>query len=304
MDAIDLFAGLGGFSTGATLAGITVKWAANHWQDAVAWHRRNHPETKHNCQDLQQADWSQVPRTSMLLAAPCCHGHTPARGKDRPHHDVSRSTAWAVVSAVEYHRHDIVVVENVPGFIRWSLYPAWHQAMADLGYQLAPHILDAADYGVPQHRKRLFIVATRGRHPLFLHLEPEPHIPARSFIDLQEGRWQPIDKPGRSPATLRRVRNGRKRFGDTFIMPFYSSGSGLTGRSLDRPIGTIPTRDRWAIVHGDKMRMINRFECRDGMSFPQNHHIPDDHRLAVHLLGNSVCPEAARRLLNAIREAA
>ncbi|EUB74496.1 C-5 cytosine-specific DNA methylase [Pseudomonas sp. GM41(2012)] len=51
--AIDLFAGLGGWSTGARNAGVEVVWAANHWPEAVKWHSANHPRTQHVCQDLR-----------------------------------------------------------------------------------------------------------------------------------------------------------------------------------------------------------------------------------------------------------
>lgn len=104
MRAIDLFAGAGGFSEGARMAECRVVWAANHWQAAVDTHAANHPDTAHACQDLHQADWTQVPAHDLLLASPACQGHTPARGKERPHHDACRSTAWAVVSALECHR--------------------------------------------------------------------------------------------------------------------------------------------------------------------------------------------------------
>jgi len=43
MNVIDLFAGAGGFSTGALMAGCRVVWAANHWQSAVEVHAINHP---------------------------------------------------------------------------------------------------------------------------------------------------------------------------------------------------------------------------------------------------------------------
>lgn len=70
MTAVDLFAGLGGFSEGARLAGVRVAWAANHWQAAVDTHARNHLETAHSCQDLHQADWTRVPAHDVLLASP------------------------------------------------------------------------------------------------------------------------------------------------------------------------------------------------------------------------------------------
>lgn len=122
--------------------------------------------------------------------------------------------------------------------------------MQALGYQLAPHVVDCADLGVPQNRVRLFIVCTRSR------------------------------------------------------APFYGSGSGLTGRSLARPIGTITTRDRWALVDGDRMRMLTADECLRAMSFPEGTHRPDDHRLTVHMAGNAVPPLAGARIIEAVRRAA
>lgn len=163
--AIDLFAGLGGWSTGARNAGIDVIWAANHWPVAVEWHSANHPESIHVCQDLHQADWSKVPAHDIMLASPCCQGHSKARGKKsgNAQHDASRSTAWAVVSAAEFHRPEVVLVENVEEFTDWALYPAWSQAMAALGYMIAPHVVDCADLGVPQHRVRLLLVSASSK---------------------------------------------------------------------------------------------------------------------------------------------
>lgn len=304
MKSIDLFAGAGGFSTGATMAGCEVVWAANHWPDAVEWHAANHPTAQHVCQDLHQARWELVPKHDLMLASPCCQGHSKARGKahGNPQHDASRSTAWAVVSAAEYHRPEFILVENVPEFLNWQLYRPWELAMQALGYSVAPHVIDAADHGAPQNRVRMFLVLARSRAPLMLNLQPQQHIPARSFIDLNSGNWQPINKPGRAKATLERVAAGRAEHGDTFLISYY--GMSKTGRSLDRPIGTITTRDRWAIVHGDQMRMLTRFECRDAMSFPADYKLPDNHRLAVHLLGNAVCPVPVARIINALRKAA
>jgi DNA (cytosine-5)-methyltransferase 1 len=194
------------------------------------------------------------------------------------------------------------VIENVVDFASWSLYPAWRMAMEALGYCLAPHIIDAADHGVPQHRERLFIVATRSKHPLMMRFPLRDRVPASSFIDFDAGRWQPINKAGRAEATLRRVAAGRAEFGERFIMPYYGGGSGLTGRSIKRPVGTITTRDRWAVVCGDRMRMFSASECRAAMGFPASYILPRQHRLAIHMLGNSVAPPAARDVIQAVKE--
>lgn len=284
------------------MAGVQVVWAANHWPAAVQVHANNHPDTLHACQDLQQADWTQVPAHDLLLASPACQGHSPARGKERPHHDAQRATAWAVVSAAECHQPQAFVVENVPHFAEWVLYEAWCAAMNALGYALSPMILDAADHGVAQHRRRLFIVGTRSKHPVELRLLQHAHVAAASVIDFAAGSWSRVcDKVS---ATRRRIENGRRAHGHRFVAPYYGSGSGETGRSLDRPLGTITTRDRWAVVDGERMRMLSAREAQAAMGFPPTYQLPSRHKDAMHMLGNAVVPPVARDVINALRAAA
>ena len=304
MRAADLFSGIGGFTAGARMAGCSVVYAANHWPEAVRWHAANHPDALHACQDLQQADFTQLPPHDLLLASPSCQGHSVARGKDRPHHDAARSTAWAVVTCCEVQRPAVALIENVREWTRWTLWPAWCAAMNALGYALAPMVLDAADSGVPQHRRRLFVVATRSKHPITLDLPKREHVPASSAICLTSGKWSPIDKPGRSPRTLARIEAGRSAFGQRFLAPFYGSGSGTTGRSLDRPIGTLTTRARWALIDGDRMRMVRAVEGRALMGFPADYQLPANEAQAWHLIGNAVAPVQACDVIDALRRAA
>lgn len=301
MKAIDLFAGLGGMTLGAKRAGVHVRWAANHWRIACDTHERNHPEIVPVCQDLQQANWLEAPQHDLLLASPACQGHSPARGKDQPHHDETRATAWAVVDCAEVHRSSFCVVENVPAFTDWVLFPAWRYAMERLGYSLSLNILDAADFGVPQHRVRLIIICTRSRSPFVLcPRRARALIPISRHIQWDCDGWRRIDRT-LVPNTRRRIANGRRDFGDRFVMPYYSKGSGLTGRSIDRPIGTITTRDRWAIVDGNRMRMFNVHECRAAMGFPASYYLPPQSRVAKHLLGNAVPPKMITGVLNELQ---
>lgn len=302
MKAIDLFAGAGGFSTGATMAGVQVVWAANHWPAAVQVHANNHPATQHVCQDLQQADWGLVPAHDLMLASPACQGHSRARGKERAGHDAMRATAWAVVSAAESRHPEAFVVENVPEFAKWALYPAWCSAMGALGYALAPMLLDAADHGVAQHRTRLFIVGTRSKYPVQLDMPSSMHIGSAKIIDFDAGSWSAINKLGRSQATLSRIALGRKAHGDRFLTAYYGSETG--GRSMDRPVGAITTRDRWAVIDGDRMRMLSVDECRKAMGFPDGYQLPSRAKDAMHMLGNAVVPMVARDVINALRAAA
>ena len=293
--AIDLFAGLGGFTEGAsTVPGVSVVWAANHWPLAVDTHARNHESTEHVCQDLHQANWSKVPACDLVLASPCCQGHSRARGKDGPQHDASRSTAWAVVSCCEFHKPSAFVVENVPEFLDWALFPAWRLAMQTLGYELTATVIDAADAGVPQHRKRLFITGSRSG-AIEIPQPTETHRAIAPHIRWNWPRWSQL--ADKVPATRKRAEAGRARYGERFVMPYYGSGSGLSGRDLERPLGTVTCKDRWALVDGDRMRMLQVPEYRAAMGFRDNYDIPATRVDSIRLLGNAVCPPVARHVV-------
>ena len=103
------------------------------------------------------------------------------------------------------------------------------------------------------------------------------------------------------PTRPQRVAAGRAEFDARFVAPCYSSGSGLTGRSVHRPVGTITTRDRWAVVDGDRMRMLQVPEAKAAMGFPDRYVLPNTHKDALCMLGNAVSPPVAAGLLMAIR---
>lgn len=300
--AIDLFAGAGGFTTGAEAAGVRVKWAANHWRPAVDAHKLNHPNAQHKCQDLHQADWTKVPSTDLVLASPECKGHTKARGKDQAHHDASRATAWAVLSCIEMHEPKGFVVENVQEMLDWKLFKPWQACLAALGYRMTHRVLDAADFGVPQHRERMFLVGTRDVD-FDIPTQNKAHVPASSVIDWPSGNWSMVLKPRRAANSIARWRSGRARFGDRFLAPYYGSGSGKTGRSLDRPIGTLTTKDRWALYDGDRQRLLTVAEQTALMGFPAGYKLDRRRNTSVVMLGNAVCPPVVTHILKALKEA-
>lgn len=308
---IDLFSGAGGFSTGARMAGLDVVWAANHWPAAVKVHAANHPDAIHVCQDLFQADWTKVPKHDVLAGSPCCQGHSRARGKDRPHHDASRSTAWALVSAAEFHRPSTVTVENVIEFSNWALFPAWCAALEALGYTLSAEVLDASRFGVPQIRKRLFIVGTRGKKPFdFYGLGNDEQRPISDVLELDSGDWRPWDPAARKKAgirplvaaTMERILAGRKQFGDkTYWIPYFSANRRAWG--IDQPIWTITTRDRYALVQGDMFRFLSVNEIRRAMGFPADYCLTGNRKTDIMLLGNAVVPQVAAQLFKRLAAA-
>lgn len=297
MKAIDLFAGAGGFSEGAKQAGYHVVWAANHWKTAIDVHSLNHPDTVHSCQDLQQANFYEVPDCDIILGSPACQGHSRAKGKEKPHHDNLRATAWAVVSAVEAKHPEYIVVENVIEFLKWGLYPIWKMALEKLGYSLSENILNASEFGVPQNRKRVFIIGSKSRNPIAISSPKSKAKAAKEIIDWDLGSWKPIEKLSQN--TTAKIKNSYQSLGHQFLIAYY--GSEKIGRSIDKPIGSILTKDKFLAVRGDQYRMLTIDEYRRAMGFESTYKLTGIHSVDLKLLGNAVCPPVAKSICLALR---
>lgn len=298
---VDLFAGAGGSSTGAASIGCVLAAAVNHWPVAVASHALNHPRTKHYCEDAAVTDPTTLPAHDVLIASPSCTGHTRARGIERPHHDSARATAWCVVRVLEAQRPRLVVVENVPEMRAWVLYPAWRAALEALGYRLTESIIDAADCSVPQERERLFVVGTRGRRAIAPRIVPTERRPARECIDLDGGSWRPWREY--AAKSVERIEAAVRRQGRECLVPYYGSRSSHAGRSLDRPIGTLTTRDRYVVVRGDVARVLTVDEQLALSGFPAGYRLTGSRRDRVAQIGNAVPPPLAAAVLRSVLEA-
>jgi len=310
MVVVDLFAGWGGFSLGAEQAGAEVVLAANHWGLAVAAHKANHPKTTHLCQDLNQANFYDFPDMDLLLASPACQGHSqaaqPSRKKDgtiKRHHDALRSTAWAVIACAEAKRPEAIVVENVTDFRTWGLYDIWKMALRELGYTVEEHVAMATNFGVPQRRKRLFVVATQSNAPLGLVLPKRAEPGFGPCIDWAEtAGWRPVAT--NTPKVRERIAKARARgLGDRFLTQYVTNHPGVP---LHEAIRTITTKSQWAIVDGERMRMLNVREHARGMGFPDTYRWPEgstkEHQIKG--LGNAVSPPVGRWFVEQIMKAA
>lgn len=305
VDAIDLFAGWGGFSLGATQAGVPVRAALNHWPLAVETHTLNHPQTHHECQDLRQADWTRLPKYNLLLASPACQGHSPAsQPKRRLYHDALRATAFAVIDCADVTEPDAIIVENVPAFTRWRLFDLWTEMVRKLGYDIDIRLVNASRHGVAQRRTRMFLLATRpGVKVPELRQQPDEPAFAPLLHDNDAGLpWTRVSDA--TPGVRARIERGRARHGRRFLTQHVT---GHPGVPLHEPIRTITTATHhWNLVDGDRYRSLTGRELARGMGFPDTFTWPETATLAqvTKGLGNSVCPPVARQLVGAVADAA
>ena len=304
MEAVDLFAGWGGLTLGSEQAGVPVVWAGNHWQTAVDTHALNHPGTVHACQDLRQTDWSTLPSFRLLLSAPACQGHSSAsQPKRRAYHDAMRATAFAVIDCADVTEPEAIIVENVPSFLRWRLYPWWREGLEKLGYQVDTRIVLASHMGVAQRRTRLFLIATRPGVTVrpFKVEQQEPAFGPLLHRSVPDACWRPV-----SSATVNvrdRIERGRARHGRRFLTQHVTDHPGV---SLDEPIRTITTASQhWNLVDDDMYRALSTRELARGMGFPESYlwdpSLPDS--VVTKGLGNAVCPPVGKEVVGAVAEA-
>jgi DNA (cytosine-5)-methyltransferase 1 len=229
----DLFAGAGGFSTGALRAvealGADLDLVAvNHWRTAVATHSANHVRARHYCMDLEAANPSEIVpegRLDLLLAAPSCTHHSRARG-GKPVNDQQRAHPWLINRWLTELDVEAFVVENVGEILTWgpvnpdtgkpiaskkgAYFQAWTKSLRALGYAIEWRVLNAADFGDATTRQRFFLIGRKG--PRRVIRWPSPTHSRTGAIDLFGGlpKWRAardvIDWSNLGPSLLDRKR--------------------------------------------------------------------------------------------------
>ena len=284
------FAGGGGSCEGFRMAlGRSPEEALNHDPEAVAMHMANHPETHHWCQNIWQADPSDVAAGRPIGAAwfsPDCKHFSKAKG-GKPREKNIRDLAWVVVGYAKLPRHirpRVIFLENVEEFQTWGplledgtpcpdrrgeTFATWTGELKRLGYRVEWRELRACDFGAPTIRKRLFLIARCDGERI---VWPEPThgpgrpLPYRTAADIIDWslpcpsifeRTRPL-----ADATCRRIATGTMRYVVNAAKPFIISvAHGYSGGRREYPItDPLGTVTSGGIAHGLVMAHLSKFQ--------------------------------------------
>ena len=248
-----------------------------------------------------------VGRIDLVLASPECTNHTCARGS-RPRDEASRDTARYVLRFARDLRPRWLVVENVVHMLRWPGYQALLDELS-LDFHVRVQRLDAADFGVPQSRRRLFLLCDRERMPQ--EVLPPPGTRAANVGDIIDwnGPWEstPLDNGRRATPTLERAHRAIKTLGRgvPFLIVYYGSDAAGGWQSLDRPIRTLTTLDRFGLVQWKGqtpvLRMLQVPELRRAMGFDEKFRLDrGSRREKIKILGNGVCPPVMTAIVRSL----
>ena len=168
LTAVDLFAGGGGLTVGLRSAGFAVAAAVEIEEHAGATYKANHPQVRLLEKDIREVAGEDLldaagGHVDLLAGCPPCQGFTSLTAKydtvDPRNQLISEMSRLA-----EEVRPRGLMMENVPGLTRKGrgLYDEFKRALRNDGYQITEGVLEVADYGVPQFRRRLVLLAGLG----------------------------------------------------------------------------------------------------------------------------------------------
>jgi DNA (cytosine-5)-methyltransferase 1 len=309
--AIDLFCGAGGSSWGAQCAGVEIVAGFDMWQTAGAVYRDNFPNAnfyEKRLEDIQpELLVSELGKIDIILASPECTNHSVAKG-NKPRCEESRKTALQVLRFAEVFKPRWIVVENVASMRNWSRYEEFVRSIEKLGYHTRTELLNAADFGVAQSRRRLFILCDREKRPESVGL---PRRKRRTAQDIIDGNgtynYSPLRTKRRAKATLKRAKRAIKQVGkkSRFLIVYYGSDAAGGWQRLNVPLRTITTLDRFALVkpseNGYAMRMLQPPELKAAMGWPKKYKIKHGTRRdKVKMIGNAVCSPVMKAIVNGL----
>jgi len=341
--AVDFFCGAGGMSYGLYCGGISVLGGVDVDTECQRTYEDNIPGAR-----FFKADITELTETSLAKyfglrrndnhlvfcgCSPCQFWSRVPTDRRR-----SRKTAFLLVHFERFIRHfrpAFVVVENVPGLHKkkkQSLLPQFLEFLESNGYSWDEGVVDASDYGVPQHRHRYLLLATRLRKSIQL---PQPctdsSLTVRRFIGVglttlsagQKDSTDPLHHAASlSPRNLRRLQATPANGGDRsswrndpdLQLEAYAGRDGIFrnvyGRMFwDRPAPTITTRfhslSNGRFGHPEQHRAVSLREGAILQTFPQQFRFHGRNQASIaRQIGNAVPPAMALRIAQRLVELA
>ena len=276
MVAIDLFAGAGGMSVGATQVGIDVKLAVESDRYAARAYLQNHQQCEVFDDDIRKLTDDKIKRIphgadgTVVFGGPPCQGFSYSNTRTRTLGNSDNFLYKEFLRVVTIWQPDFVVFENVQGIVNIAKGWVMHEiidGLNNLEYTTTWGILNALHFGVPQSRSRFFLIGSRKGPRIDLPL-PDTSTPItvkEAIADLPsitngEARdWLPYGEP-RSSAYAKRLRNRLRKCSGHLV-------TNNSSRVLDR-YRFIPPGGNWQHIPAKMMEnYTDRSRCHTGVYY-------------------------------------
>ena len=332
---VSLFSGGGGLDLGFKAAGYDIIWANEINKDAALCYAEN-VGSHIVCKNIYEVANSDIPYADVIIGGPPCQSFSLAGKRDSE--DARGQLVWRYLDILKSHMPKAFLFENVTGILSAKrkdgskIFPDLVQEFKSLGYTISYKTVNAADYGVPQLRKRVIIVGLKGDaqfifpdathspgseedllqyvsaqdaigdlpyssdEPLFDHQEPQMSHLDKLIVSYVRPGGNYNDIPDSVPS--KRIRRLKKEGGHTTCY----------GRLLpDRPSYTINTYfnrpNVGCNIHYRYDRLLTIREAMRLQSFPDSYKLVCKSKTSKHLIvGNAVPPLLAEKLATQLKK--
>ena len=289
---IDLFAGVGGMRLGFEAAGGKCVFTSEWDRFAQTTYQANFGEIPHG--DITQIAAEEIPRFDILLAGFPCQPFSSIGKRQGFDHPTQGTLFYDVVRIIGHHHPRGFLLENVAGLRNHDggrTLQLIEESLTDLGYAFDYQVVDAARFGVPQHRDRIYIIGKRSKRP---------------------GKTQ-FDWPAGSDKTVgigKHIRSGvtdhsiSKHLQNVYIYKKDDGRPQIVDGFSDFPVKTLVAsyhkiqRLTGTFVRDGEtgLRLLTADECKAIMGFPKSFEIPVSRTQMYRQMGNSVAVPVIKTL--------
>ena len=191
ISVVSLFSGGGGLDLGFKKAGFDIQWAIDNNKNAVSTYKAN-IGNHIICDDINAIDLVTIPHVDVVIGGPPCQSFSLAGKRDVE--DERGQLVWRYIQIIEHIEPKAFVFENVTGLLSAKnakgekVIELLKSAFIEIGYSISTKVVNTADYGIPQKRKRVIIVGLRNREffefPAATHCEDGSNL--KRYVSVEE----------------------------------------------------------------------------------------------------------------------
>jgi DNA (cytosine-5)-methyltransferase 1 len=309
LNVIDLFCGAGGLSTGFRQAGFNILLGIDNDKDALETFKLNHPESKIFCGDISKITKKEIKKIigdkkiDIIIGGPPCQGFSMAGRRDPG--DSRNILIENYLNLVSKINPKLFVIENVRGLLSMKTKKGEFVienviTLAEKkGYFITIYPLNAANFGVPQNRKRVFLIGCKKKKFQIFPIKQKKIPIKKILLEKKEVPEEYFYSKKLIQGFRRREKINRKMnrgFGWRFIDP-------------NEPSYTISARyykdgaDALVKYSENEIRKLTPEECALVQSFPKNYKFASGKIKTYKQIGNAVPPLLAKAVAKSIKEA-
>ncbi len=302
LKAIDLFAGIGGMRLGFEGAGFEIVYSNDFNANACKTYKENFGEIDER--DIKEIDPDKLPDFDVLLGGFPCQPFSMI-GKRKGLDDERAKSFFHIIRILNAKQPRAFVLENVKHlrlYDKGKVYERIKKNLEWLGYNVQEAVLDSKNFGVPQHRERLYIVGFLVPQVQFEFPKPR-HKPVVVSQILEKNADEFYYLSAKYYSGLlkhkRRHEKGGNGFGCVILDPSGISNTlvaGNMGRERNLIRDKPNKKNRWGI------RRLTLKECMRLQGFPEKYKFPVPITRAYQQLGNAVTVSVAKSIAKKVRD--